>query len=528
MSATVLADVTVDKHGFYHPASEAQVGALIRRARRESRQVRIRGSAHSVPAAIYTDGPGNAAAGKRGIDIMLDRIAAVSFDEAKQQVTVQAGCHLGRDPRDPTGSSTEANSLFYQLDRKGWAIPDMGGVTHQTVGGFMSTGSSGGSVTHAFGDHIVAIRIIDGRGIAHDLTEAATPERFHAAGVSLGVLGVITAVTFQCVDRFNIAGQEAITAYADCAIDLFGPGRSGKPGLAEFLSKTPYARLMWWPQAGVERVAVWQARPMSAAEAFHQKAYQEFPQIFHSTLPAQAAGSVIYTLVGRWPERLQGMLQAMRYSTVVLPRILKWFVPPDGRKGPQHFRDSWWHGLPMDNQVDERLFPTEFTELWIPLARTQDVMNTLRQHYRARGLEATGAFACEIYAAKRSRFWMSPACGEDAVRINLFWFGYNRGNPAEYYRQFWELLQRFRFRLHWGKHLPEDPTGNWAEYLRQQYPHWHDFLALRAEMDPDQVFVTDYWRRHLAIPPVGAPVVRHGVDPWRGEIHAGDHDATYT
>ena len=73
MSATVLADVTVDKHGFYHPASEAQVGALIRRARRESRQVRIRGSAHSVPAAIYTDGPGNAAAGKRGIDIMLDR-----------------------------------------------------------------------------------------------------------------------------------------------------------------------------------------------------------------------------------------------------------------------------------------------------------------------------------------------------------------------------------------------------------------------------------------------------------------------
>jgi len=499
-------DLRVDEHGFYHPSSEEQICALVRRAHRDGVQLRVRGSGHSVKASIYTDGFGKSRAKKSGIDVMLDRLAAITFDDAKKQVTVGAGCHLGRDPRDPTGTSTEENSLFYQLDQKGWAISDMGGVTHQTVGGFMSTGSSGGSVRNSFGGHIVAMRLIDGRGAIHELTETAAPELFSAAGVSLGLLGIMTSVTFQCVDKFNIAGQEAITADEGCELDLFGPGRSGRPSLQTFLTDTPYARLVWWPQSGVERVAVWQARPIDPAEDFHPQPYEEFPRILNSTLPAQVAGCAIYTLIGRWPDRLKGVLQAINYPRVVLPRILKWFVPLDGARGPQRFRDTWWRGLPMDNQVNGKLFPTDFTEIWIPISRAQEVINALRNHYREKGMAATGSFACEIYAAKGSRFWLSPAFGEDAVRVNLFWFGYNKGNPREYYRQFWELLKGFGFRLHWGKHLPEDPTGAWAEYLSRQYPRWKEFMDLREELDPNQIFVTDYWRRQLAIPSIEARV----------------------
>jgi D-arabinono-1,4-lactone oxidase/FAD binding domain len=510
-------DLKVDEQGFYHPSSEEQICELIRRANRDGLQIRIRGSGHSVNAAIHTDGFRKDPAKKSGIDVMLDRLSAVTFNDAKKQVTVGAGCHLGKDPNDPNGTSTDENSLFYQLDRKGWAIPDMGGVTHQTVGGFMSTGSSGGSVRNSFGEHIIAIRLIDGRGVVHSLREAAAPEMFYAAGVSLGLLGVITSVTFQCVDRFNIVGQEAITKYEDCEIDLFGPGRYGKPSLQAFLTNTPYARLMWWPQDGVERVALWQAQAIDPTEDFHPKPYEEFPRTLNSTLAVQAAGCAIYTLIGRWPERLKWILKAINYPTVVLPKILSLFVQLDGEKGPQQFRDTWWHGLPMDNQVSGKLFPTEFTEIWVPISRTEEVMRAMKNHYREKGIEATGSFACEIYAAKGSKFWISPSFGEDAVRVNLFWFGYNKGNPTKYYRQFWELLKEFNFRVHWGKHLPDDSTGAWTKYLSQQYPRWKDFMGLREEMDPNQIFVTEYWKRHLGITPIGARVIQSvAVKTYRG------------
>ena len=43
--------------------------------------------------------------------------------------------------------------------------------------------------------------------------------------------------------------------------------RCGGPrGLGAFLRDTDYARLMWWPQAGVERVTTWQARRMGDAD----------------------------------------------------------------------------------------------------------------------------------------------------------------------------------------------------------------------------------------------------------------------
>jgi len=508
-----------DEHGFYHPANEAEIIQLIQRAVQDNLEVRVRGSAHSVDASIYTDGFKPDSGGGTGIDIMLDQMIAVTFDDARQRVTAQAGCHLGVDPFDPTHTSTQENSLFYQIDQKGWAVPDMGGITHQTVGGFISTGSSGGSVMYSFDDAIVGLRIIDGTGTAHDLSpdDPATSDLFYAAGVSMGLLGIITAVTFQCIGTFNIKGQEAITTYEGCEIDLFGPGTPEKPSLQDFLIRTPYTRLMWWPQQGAERMVVWQAARIEPTPDFQPKPYEEFPMILGSELPAEAAAGLFYTLVGRWPDwvyeffgddRKTELLVRMiteAYPTLILPRVIDVFVPINTAEHPaQQFQDYWWHGLPMDNQVSDVLMPTEFTEIWIPISQTEAVMNAMLDHYRQGGMAATGSYSCEVYAARSSKFWMSPSYGEDVVRVDIFWFGYNKGNPVDYYNQFWDLLKGFGFRLHWGKYLPDDQDGEWAKYFEKQYPEWGRFMEFRAQMDPHQIFVTDYWREHLGIPPVGA------------------------
>jgi FAD/FMN-containing dehydrogenase len=208
--------------GLYHPASESEVTDLVCMARARGAKLRVRGAAHSTAAAILT---GNM---EHDINVLLDRMTRVWFDDATQQVTVEAGCTL--------------TALFQQLDQRGWALPSTAGITHQTVAGFLSTGSSGGSALHSIGRQVVAIRLVGGHGVVHELRRDADPDNpFFAAGVSLGLLGIITAVTFQCVDRFTIIGAETTPSYGDCEVDLFGSGTSDKPDLEQFFRTREHA-----------------------------------------------------------------------------------------------------------------------------------------------------------------------------------------------------------------------------------------------------------------------------------------------
>lgn len=497
--------VNAGHDGFYHPRSEDEIRELILRARREGKKLRVRGAGHSTTAAIYTDGFTSDNGRGAGIDIMLDQMAAVSFDDARMQVTVQAGCHLGLDPSDSTGVSTLENSLFYQIERRGWAFPDTGGITHQTVAGFLSTGSSGGSLSHSVGDQIVSIRVLDGLGEVHEVSERHDRDLFYAVGVSMGLLGVICAVTFQCVPRFDVIGQESTREVADTTIDFFGVGSPGKPQLAQFLRDTEHARLMWWPQQSVKRMVVWQGRTMLPADyssetgpqgQLHAKPYQEFPLIFGRPTSAELFGSTFFNLIRYWndPGPLGQATRAALHLT--LAPFIKIFVSDDGDKGLQRFWDAWLNALPMDNAASDKLLPTQFTEMWFPLEKTAEVMTRLRDHYDRAGFPATGPYACEIYATKRSRFWMSPAFDRDVVKIDHFWFTHSVGDPSEtYYPQFWNLLKDLDYRLHWGKYLPKDS----AMFLPARYPHWHDFLSVRQRLDPSRIFLTDYWRAHLGV-----------------------------
>ena len=510
--------------GFFHPTSEAELGMLVRAARRAGVKLRVRGSAHSVARAIYTDDGPATPARRRHFDVMLDRYIGVTFDDARLRVTVQAGCHLGHDPRDPTRTSTWENSLLAQLERRGWALPDLGGVTHQTVSGFLMTGSCGGTVTHAIEDAVVGWRLVDGTGTVHAIERDSNDPRFHAVGCSLGLLGVISTVTLQCVPRYDIVGREDITAEDDTAYELYGDGEAGLEG---FFRRTEYARLMWWPQAGVRRVSTWQARRMRENEyneltgprgALRPKAYSALgdgipsPKLSRvANLAAQAAGGMFYDGLAAaargfeplarasLPVRAVGDRLRDEFRARVLPTILRQFTQTS--VVPQRFWESWCHGLPMDNQMSDESLPTAFTEIWLPLERAGEVMRALREHYDRAGYEATGSFICEVYAARRTQAWMHPAYERDSLRIDLFWFARNHGDPTRgWFVQFWRLLRPFAYRLHWGKYLPSDPELG-ALHLRRHTPRWDDFLELRKSMDPDGVFLTGYWRAALGIEP---------------------------
>jgi D-arabinono-1,4-lactone oxidase len=508
------------------PQSIDDVKELVTTAKQNNQKIAVRGSGHSFPVVETNE---------KHSDYMfimlsyLDKVTA--FDKNTGIVAVQAGCHLGHDPFDPTKISTVENSLVYQLDpfdlstgkrfqAPGWAIPDLGGITHQTMGGFMATGSSGGATTYSFDDCIISVDVVyhDSEGVKLKTFTKPTDgsdDPFYGVGyVNLGLMGIIVSVTIQCIPSFNVSGSESTSYYDECEIDLFGNGSKEKPSLESFFKRPLYSRLMWWPQSTVKKMVVWQAKRTDAFEnwkEFKSKPYHEVPYIFGSPTPAAAAADLIFTFLGNWPNWLKHLFGdnpatkegikafAEKLDPWLVKMILKIFAPTNDKKSPpQTFSDIWWNGLPMDNQMSDKLFPVWFTELWIPLDKSQAVMNDLQTFYQDD--ENSGTFSCEIYASGNSKFWLSPSYGTDVIRIDIFWFGHNPGKPSDYYQRFWTELAKYNFRPHWGKYLPPSQGHQGVTYLKAQYQDtWQKWQNLRQEMDPHNLFLTDYWADHLGL-----------------------------
>lgn len=607
--------------GCYHPSTEDELAALVRRAKQAGGQLRVMGSTHSVWRAIVTDDFRGADTPPNEFAVVLDRYRTVfpatpdPTWPGEKLVEVQAGCHLGLCPERPaqariierpeTSTVRESSpwhdgswdsSLTATLHhRDGLALPDLGGISHQTVAGYLSTGSSGGTVKWSIHDAIARMRVIDGNGTVTELTpDGDDPDWFHAAGIGLGLCGVISTITFRCIPAFDIVGRETISATRQAdVLDFYGDRQgSGLPTLERFLVDTDYARLMWWPQRNFDRLVVWQA---SRAPFDAQRRLRPYREIAHLPVASQVVASLVYTLLGNLdrPEQAVAHIARLRKARSsadwksVATRLRKlWSRPSDpshadearserhnaialgsawlplvaklvtagdnlladainlpmirwlfaglatavpdhiesvlapfvstgsnGAPATQEFCDRGFMGLPLDNQMDDLLMPTWFTELWIPFTpgdgRVHNAIDTLRQLFDADGTAqgayaATGAFAFELYAAKADdHFFLSPASGSHAFRVDVFWFAHNQGNPVtDFFPQFWKALEPLQYRLHWGKFLPT-PDPSRPDRLTALYPHWERWNAVRERVDPDGVFMSRYWREHLGLERVG-------------------------
>jgi len=293
--------------------------------------------------------------------------------------------------------------------------------------------------------------------------------------------------------------METTSGYSDCKINLFGSANVGKPSMGSFFETAAYGRIMWWPQKGIEKILVWEAERLAASPDFKPKIYHEFTPVFGSERPAQIAAGLLFRLYAflnpPGPSTLLGRVMGSLLKPL-FPVIVNLFLASEA-KGPQKFQDDWGGGIPMDNRVDYTLIPVQFSELWIPVARASEVMTRIRDHFRSHDITQVGTFTVEVYPTPKNSFWMSPAYGQDVIKYDMFWFPLNKGNPAtDFYPQFWELLKEFEFRPHWGKFLPDN-----APELKALYPRWDDFMNVREQMDPHQIFVTAYWRGHLGFLP---------------------------
>ena len=472
-----------------YPTNELEIQALVKHAYQHgSTNIRVIGSGHSYKKAIYDEqGMNNA---QKLIILSLDKYHGVTIDKKNNVAVVKAGTIIGPNPELDNENIEE--SLVWILDRTGYAVPALAGIARQTVAGFLSTGSSGGSLLYSFYDALVGIRMIDGKGIIRDISKEDC--KFHAVGVSMGLLGIITSVNISLTTKsYYIKGLQTTSPISPissnlstgCPLDIFGDGNKQFPSLTEFFKTSgDYSRVIWYPQKDFDRSVIWVASRYNRRPLLPIVPYQQFPEpnITVGSLGLVDALTTINVFAADTEEA---------YSLVY--SILDQVQPI----GEQKFFDKYYDSLCMDNKLSFKILPFSFSELWIPIGKAKAVMNVLRNYYLSHGVNATGNAPFEIYTSGKSQFWLSPSYGRDVVRFDWYWFNNNpNGNASHFFQQFWDLLKPFDYRCHWGKYLPDDYKG---PRLHKLYPMLKKWLKIRDEMDPGQIFVTQYWRNIFSI-----------------------------
>lgn len=163
------------------PASEDELCEMVRMATSRGLNVRCAGSGHSFTPIVQTSGLLLSMGSLKGIH---------HIDQSKKRVTVAAG--------------TTINELCVSLRENGLSMINQGDIDTQALAGALSTGTHGtGAKLQNLAAAIVGMKLVQPNGDIVVVDES-TPELLRAGRVSLGLLGVISEITLQVTDAFNL------------------------------------------------------------------------------------------------------------------------------------------------------------------------------------------------------------------------------------------------------------------------------------------------------------------------------------
>ncbi|HWB65702.1 MAG TPA: D-arabinono-1,4-lactone oxidase [Mycobacteriales bacterium] len=416
------------------PTSEAELVETVRRARDRGLTVRAVGAGHSFTDCACTDG---VLIDTSGLQRVLD------VDEATGRVTVEGGARL--------------YTLGKPLADRGLALENQGDIDRQSIAGAVSTATHGTGVRlRNLSAQIVGIRLVTASGDVLDLSPETDEEGYLAARVSIGALGVIAAVTIQCVPLYTLHRHDEPLPLADTLARL-----------DEHVDGNDHFEFFVWPYTDV---ALTRSTRRSADPPSPPPHWRRYVQ--EEVLENRVLGLVCRT--GRMMPRL-----APRLNRLVA-------------------------GAMSTNDVEDRAYKVyattravRFTEMEyaIPRECVREAVERVMRLVEDRALPIL--FPLEVRFAAPDEAFLSTAYGRDTGYIAVHQFC---GMEFEtYFRAVEAIMDSYGGRPHWGKRHYQS-----AATLRERYPEWDRFQAVRARLDPDGVFANDYSRRVLG-GPVGSP-----------------------
>ena len=365
--------------------------------------------------------------------ISLDNWQGIEeIDVAKGSVKVRGG--------------TKLHYLGEALFAHGVAQEYHGDFDAQSISGAISTATHGTGINFGtLSTQVEGLTLVTANG---DLLECS-PEHnsaiFKAAQVSLGMLGVIAYVTLRVVPTKRLHLQSRRMRLGDCLKDI-----------EKFKQENAHFSFLWMPRTDWVQVKFLNGTTEPVSKS-------------------SSRGNDKKVVVRNW---INGLISE---SCRLLPSLTG------------VVSKLWASSIPNTDKVDysHRIFaiphPLRFQELEynIPAEHIEAVIGEMQACMALHRFNVH--FPIEYRFVHADDIWLSPAYQRASCYIAVPMY---RGMEYKaYFHHLEEIFRRYQGRPHWGKVHTQT-----AESLSQLYPRWHDFLRIRARLDPQGVFLNSYLR----------------------------------
>lgn len=180
------------------PQNEADLSYLVRQAGIQHRHVRPAGAGHSSSPLVATD----------------DMIVSVEAMQGIEKVYADTGQAMIR-------AGTTLVKAGEMLFDHGLAFHNLGDIDKQTVVGAFMTGTHGsGRKLRNLSSALVGGRLVTANGSVQDFSLDQDPDLVAALRVSLGVLGILTALRVQLEPAHRLRRREWCADTDDCLLHL--------------------------------------------------------------------------------------------------------------------------------------------------------------------------------------------------------------------------------------------------------------------------------------------------------------------
>jgi FAD-linked oxidoreductase len=369
---------------------------------------------------------------------LRDLSGLVSVDRDRSRVTLLAGTRLHQVPA--------------LLAPYGLAMENLGDIDRQSIAGAISTGTHGtGARFGGIAAQVVGATLVTATGELLRIDENENRELLPAVALGLGALGILVEVTLQCVPAFVIHAVEQPEAL-DTVL----------AGLDDRVAAADHFEFYWFPHTD---------RAMTKT---------------NTRLPESAPRHPLST-VGKWVDDTlvgSGLHQFACTSGKLVPSL----VPAINRLSARVWGDREFTDASARVFATSRSVRFREMEYALPVENVRPAFDAVRTLIDERGWRI--GFPIEVRFAAADDRWMSTAHGRASayIAVHRYW----REDPTEYFEAVEQIMLGFGGRPHWGK---MHTLG--AETLRERYPRFDEFTALRDRLDPDRLFRNAYLDRVL-------------------------------
>ena len=360
--------------------------------------------------------------------LRLDRMASIDVQPDSKRVCVQGGAVM--------------SDIQKALEEQNLTLDNIGSIVTQTAAGYTGTGTHG-SGTPLLSAFIEEMRLVDGAGRVRKLSPSQEPELFSAARVHLGCLGVVTEITFKCIDAFDLEERREIVPFDRALADLEG-----------YLAENDYVKLWWLPYTDVIQVYLLNRtdeqrtapRPAELMDEWGLSAYS-FSALIRLTRGVPA------------------------FTPSVMRSLQSLYFTPRRRVNRNTRLFNIGKMIPIHNE----------SEYAIPIEKAAKTIDRVAQIVRGSAPEYRVNFPLEVRFVPGDDIPMSPATGRDSCYLGAYVASTKWTGP--YHRDFEGLMRDYAGRPHWGK-LFSRTSRDFTEL----YPQYRQFDALRRECDPNGIF----------------------------------------